>query len=184
MASSKNPQSDKLCEGCLQPDFCREKGCVQPSPSGDGDEPLKLAEFILRLAGKEERVEVELAREVVRLSALSSTRREVLGEAAEICSSRGYIHRGVNDALSKEAFDCMADIMALAESPRPEAVTTWACGWAGERCLRMGCTKQHPCSGYTPSPRGEPTPACTSPTGVCLSPRACDYHGKCKNSTL
>jgi len=65
-----------------------------------------------------------------------------------------------------------------------EAVTTWVCGWAGTRCLRMGCTKQHPCSGYTPSPRGEPTPACTSPTGVCLSPRACDYHGKCKNSTL
>ena len=114
----------------------------------------------------------------------SSTRRDVLREAAEICSSRGYIHRGVNDALSKEAFDCMADIMALAESPRPEAVMTWACGWAGTRCLRMGCTKQHPCSDYTPSPRGEPTPACTSPTGVCLSPRACDYHGKCKNSTL
>jgi len=24
---------DKLCEGCLQPDFCREKGCVQPPGS-------------------------------------------------------------------------------------------------------------------------------------------------------
>ena len=32
--------------------------------------PLELAQFILKLAGTEERVEVELAREVARLSAL------------------------------------------------------------------------------------------------------------------
>ena len=35
--------------------------------------PLELAKFVLQLAGNEERVEVELAREVVRLSALSET---------------------------------------------------------------------------------------------------------------
>ena len=31
-----------------------------------------------------------------------------------------------------------------------------------------------------PPQQREPTPACNSATGACLSPRACDYEGKCR----
>ena len=32
----------------------------------------------------------------------------------------------------------------------------------------------------SPPQQREPTPACNSATGACLSPRACDYEGKCR----
>ena len=250
-------QFDKLCEGCLQPDFCREKGCVQPTlnmprnvlatgkvtfnadmteakiePLHSGDVRSRFnawldAEFYgIRLTDAEVNAmqSAFMAGASLPSSTPSSTRDSVIDECIKELNPSDLVQRdrlrdlkaalsatalpsgrqsthwvgcGMADArhyecLKRDAGDAYGYARRLAEtlhrkhfgnvenwkpldtvlgvlmqidnmtsgliqaSTPPEAVTTWACGWAGERCLRMGCTKQHPCSGYTPSPRVEP----------------------------
>ncbi len=94
-------------------------------PSDKPQTPLELAQFILQLSGNEERVEVELAREVVRLSSLHSA---ALGSGASCdgigesrCDPVGHSQSGPHDQRSVSDAACIRIIAAsVAEVGMPD----------------------------------------------------------------
>jgi hypothetical protein len=112
-------------------------------------------------------------------------------EGIRMSASRSHTPDGRTWPALRDALDnySYADLWALGHDLFAASETTagtWACGWAGKRCLRLDCSKAGPCDGFKNAApqdsgtahrvRGDASPV-TEPAVAAYRPRATGGEG-------